>query len=199
MKSAPAAIADRHTRPPRMRERSSAGELIAPELTRARKSSGNGREVTRGAPGGQRSQAPRPLRRFKRAMASPPAKRRKLKPPMRIECARAGRRNHFFGYAADLSETGVFVQSLATRPPGTRLRLVLHLGRAGAEPICSEAEVRWVRRYGGKRAPSAGMGLRFVGMGPSDRQVLQSLCSAPTMRVSAEIAPALRVERRSTG
>ena len=133
-------------------------------------------------------------------MASPPAKRRKLKPPMRIECARgAGRRNHFFGYGADLSETGVFVQSLATRPPGTRLRLVLHFPHVGAAPICSEAEVRWVRRYGGKRAPSAGMGLCFVGMSPSDRSVLQSLCSTPTMRVSAEIAPALRTERRSTG
>lgn len=133
-------------------------------------------------------------------MASPPAKRRKLKPPLRIECARsAGRPNHFLGYGANLSETGVFVQSLAPRAPGTRLRLVMHFAHAGAEPICSEAEVRWVRGYGGKRGPSAGMGLRFVGLRPSDRSLLQSLCSRPTMRIAAEIQPPIRTDRRTGG
>ncbi|HTO71680.1 MAG TPA: PilZ domain-containing protein [Myxococcota bacterium] len=132
-------------------------------------------------------------------MAPPPAKRRKLLPPLRIECARgAGRRNHFLGYAANVSETGVFVQSLAARPPGTRLRLVMHLTRA-EEPISTEAEVRWVRGYGGKRAPSAGMGLRFLGMRPSDRSILQAMCSAPTVRSSADIQPLVRSDRRSGG
>jgi uncharacterized protein (TIGR02266 family) len=134
------------------------------------------------------------------AMASPPAKRRSLKPPLRIECARsAGRPNHFLGYGANLSETGVFVQSLAPRPAGTRLRLVMHMVGSGSEPIATDAEVRWVRGYGGKRAPSAGMGLRFLGMRPSDRSLLQTLCSAPTMRAAAEIQPALRTERRTPG
>jgi hypothetical protein len=133
-------------------------------------------------------------------MAQPPAKRRCFKPPMRIECARsAGRPNHFLGYGADLSETGVFIQSLAPRPPGTRLRLVIHLTRSGSEPICSDAEVRWVRRYGGKRAPSAGMGMHFLGMRPSDRSLLQTLCSTPSLRMAADIQPLIRTERRSPG
>jgi hypothetical protein len=133
-------------------------------------------------------------------MAQPPAKRRSFKPPMRIECARpAGRPNHFLGYGADLSETGVFVQSLAPRPPGTRLRLVLHLAGAGTEPICSDAEVRWVRRYGGKRGPSAGMGMHFLGMRPSDRSLLQTLCGTPNLRMAAEIQPMHRTERRTAG
>jgi uncharacterized protein (TIGR02266 family) len=133
-------------------------------------------------------------------MASSPAKRRKLSPPLRIECARgAGRRNHFLGYGANLSETGVFVQSLAPRPPGTRLRLVMHLTRSSEEPISTEAEVRWVRRYGGKRAPSAGMGLRFVGMRPSDRTVLQTMCNAPAVRSAAEIQPLVKTDRRARG
>jgi hypothetical protein len=133
-------------------------------------------------------------------MASPPAKRRSLRPPLRIECARpAGRKNFYLGYGADLSETGVFVQSLAPRPPGTRMRLVMHFAGAGSEPICSDAEVRWVRRYGGKRGPSAGMGMHFLGMRPSDRSLLQTLCSAPAMRTAAEIAPLVRTDRRTTG
>ena len=52
---------------------------------------------------------------------SGPAKRKVLRPPMRIECAREGDLGtHFLGYAANLSETGVFVQSLVPRPAGTR-------------------------------------------------------------------------------
>jgi uncharacterized protein (TIGR02266 family) len=132
--------------------------------------------------------------------SSTPAKRRKLMPPVRIECARGGgRRNHFFGYGANLSETGVFVQSLAPRAPGTRLRLVIHLTRSAEQPIATDAEVRWVRGYGGKRAPSAGMGLRFLGMRPADRTFLQTLCSAPPMRSSAEILPIVKTDRRLPG
>ncbi|HKC52698.1 MAG TPA: PilZ domain-containing protein [Myxococcota bacterium] len=133
-------------------------------------------------------------------MAQPPAKRRLFKPPMRIECARsAGRPNHFLGYGANVSETGVFVQSLAPRAPGTRLRLVMHLAGKGSEPITSDAEVRWVRGYGGKRGPSAGMGMHFLGMRPSDRGLLQTLCSTPALRSAADIQPLLRTERRSAG
>jgi len=119
---------------------------------------------------------------------------------MRIECARAaGRRNHFLGYGADVSETGVFVQSLAPRPPGTRLRLVMHLAGAGSEPITSDAEVRWVRGYGGKRGPSAGMGMHFLGMRPSDKSLLQTLCGTPALRMAAEIQRPIRTDRRTSG
>jgi hypothetical protein len=133
-------------------------------------------------------------------MASPPAKRRTLKPPLRIECARpAGRPNFYLGYGSNVSETGVFVQSLAPRPPGTRLRLVMYFAGSNTEPICSDAEVRWVRSYRGKRGPSAGMGMHFLGMRPSDRSLLQTLCSTPTMRTAAEILPQIRVDRRTSG
>lgn len=132
-------------------------------------------------------------------MASSPAKRRKLKPPMRVECARPSSRDTFYlGYGTNVSETGVFVQSLALRPPGTRLRLVMHLAGLSSEPICSEAEVRWVRRYSGKRGPSAGMGMHFLGLKPADKSLLQTLCSSPTMRTSAEILPQIRTDRRTS-
>ncbi len=133
-------------------------------------------------------------------MASAPAKRRKLKPPMRVECARtAGRSTFYLGYGSNVSETGVFIQSLALRPPGTRMRLVMYLAGVSSEPICSEAEVRWVRRYSGKRGPSAGMGMHFLGLKPADKSLLQTLCNAPTMRTAAEIAPQIRTDRRTAG
>lgn len=129
---------------------------------------------------------------------SAPAKRKLLRPPMRIECAREGdQRTHFLGYGANLSETGVFVQSLAPRPPGTRLKLVLYLGGATGTRICSEAEVRWTRGYGGKKAPSAGMGLRFTNLRAADRSALLATCNTPTIVESASIATKTRVERRN--
>jgi len=133
-------------------------------------------------------------------MATPPAKRRMLKPPLRIECARGnGQHNCFLGYGTNLSESGVFVQSLAPRQPGTRLKVVMHFsGRAGPT-IATDAEVRWSRGYRGKRSPSAGMGLRFVGMRPDDKSTIQALCSTPTLREAAAVLPLVRQEKRSDG
>lgn len=131
---------------------------------------------------------------------SGPAKRKQLRPPMRIECAREGDHGtHFLGYGANLSETGVFVQSLAPRPPGTRLQLVLYLGGPTGIRICSEAEVRWTRGYGGKKAPSAGMGLHFTNLRPADRSTLHAACSVPAVVESAIITAQTRVERRNEG
>jgi uncharacterized protein (TIGR02266 family) len=131
---------------------------------------------------------------------SGPAKRALLRPPLRIECTREGRRGtYFLGYAANLSETGVFVQCLAPRPPGTRLRLVLHLAGSKGPEIQTDAEVRWTRGYRGKRAASAGMGLRFTSLKPSDRSILQAMCAAPAFVEAAEIRPHFKTEKRSDG
>lgn len=131
---------------------------------------------------------------------SGPAKRALLRPPLRIECAGDGKRGpYFLGYAANLSETGVFVQSLALRPPGTKLKLVLHLAGSKGPEIHSEAEVRWTRSYQGKRAASAGMGLRFTTLKPSDKSLLAAMCSTPALVESADIRPAFKSEKREQG
>jgi hypothetical protein len=41
------------------------------------------------------------------------------------------------------------------------------------------------------------MGLRFLGLRPADKTFLQTLCSAPAMRTSAEIVPPIRTDRRT--
>ena len=131
---------------------------------------------------------------------SGPAKRALLRPPLRIECAREGRAGtHFLGYAANLSETGVFVQCLALRPVGTKLRLLLHMAGSKGPEIQTDAEVRWTRGYKGKRAASAGMGLRFTSLKPSDRSILQAMCNAPAMIEAAQIKPVFKTEKRSEG
>ena len=64
--------------------------------------------------------------------ASPaPAVRRAMEPPLRVEALPARRsRAHFVGYAANVSETGIFVQCSKPRPVGQRIKLVLHLPSA---------------------------------------------------------------------
>jgi len=131
---------------------------------------------------------------------SGPARRALLRPPLRIECAREGKRGRtFLGYAANLSETGVFVQCMSPRPAGTRLKLVMHLAGSKGPEIHSEAEVRWTRGYQGKRKASAGMGLRFTSLKPADKSLLQAMCSAPAIVESAEIPPAFKTEKREQG
>jgi len=119
---------------------------------------------------------------------------------MRIECALGDDGGtHFLGYGGNFSETGMFVQCLAPRPEGTRLRLVLHVGGSNGTRICAEATVRWTRGYGGKKGPSAGMGVHFDGMAPSDRSVLLASCSVPVAVESAIIESPPRTERRNQG
>ena len=75
----------------------------------------------------------------------------------------------------------------------------MHFAGRGSAPIATDAEVRWARGYGGKRSPSAGMGLRFLGMRPDDKSTIQALCGVPTLREAAPIPPIVRREKRSDG
>ena len=93
-----------------------------------------------------------------------PAVRSAIERPLRVEGLSAPRaRPHFVGYAANLSETGIFVQSSKPRPVGQVIKLVIQLPSAvGGGPLELAAQVRWVRGYGGNRGPAAGMGMKLL-------------------------------------
>lgn len=89
--------------------------------------------------------------------------RHALCPPLRVEGLRdSDRRPFFLGYAANLSEGGIFVQCSKSRPEGSVLRIALHLPSRLGGVLVADAEVRWVRRYAGRCAPAAGMGLKLL-------------------------------------
>jgi uncharacterized protein (TIGR02266 family) len=93
--------------------------------------------------------------------------------PFRIETlAEPWPRPRFLGYAGDVSETGAFVQCTQPRPVGTHLRLRLQVPGLGDEGVGCEAEVVWVRPYGGRQKPSPGMGVRFLALTPATRGAL---------------------------
>ena len=109
-------------------------------------------------------------------LGPPPAPRRALHPPVRVENVPSGRRPSFLGYAANLSETGLFVQCVNPRPEGTRLRVRLHLPMCEGGPLVAEAEVRWTRGYSGKLGPSAGMGLALMDLPDDITKRLREYC-----------------------
>ncbi len=82
----------------------------------------------------------------------------------------------FCGYAAEMSETGVFIQTANPRGKGTVIKLLLHLPGL-ADPLCCNAEVCWSRKLGGSRGPSAGMGLRLLDASEEARSFLREFCS----------------------
>ncbi len=98
-----------------------------------------------------------------------------MEPPLRVEGLPAPRsRAHFVGYAANVSETGIFVQCSKPRPVGQRIKLVLHLpSAAGGGLLELDAEVRWVRGYAGTRGPAAGMGMKLLGVDEKMRALLR--------------------------
>lgn len=118
-----------------------------------------------------------------------PAPRRSLQPPLRVESLSAPELGpRFLGYAANLSETGLFVQCSNPKPPGTRMELRLHASRGcDAATLCCEAEVRWSRGYGGKRAPTPGMGLQFLNLDDLVRAQLRAIGAEPTLETFRRI------------
>jgi len=110
--------------------------------------------------------------------AASPAPRRRLLPPLRVECVGDPSRGpRYLGYASDLSSTGLFLQTAAVRQPGTRLKLKIHVVRQG-RPVYAEVEVRWSRNYRGLPGPCTGMGVCFVELGGRERKLLSKLYCA---------------------
>ena len=98
-----------------------------------------------------------------------PAPRRVFQPGLRVELAT---RPRFLGYGANLSTTGIFVQTMRPKEPGTVLGIRLHLPAPASEAIVCVGEVIWTRGYSGRNGPSSGMGLRFLDLPASSLELL---------------------------
>ena len=109
-----------------------------------------------------------------------PAPRRQVRTPFPVEVLRTGSGARFLGYAANVSETGLFVQCSNPRAVGTHLNIQLHLP-ARTEGGCKivvngEASVVWTRGHGKSGAP--GMGIRFSTIGVADLISLREFSGA---------------------
>ncbi len=69
----------------------------------------------------------------------------------------------FFGYAADLSKSGIFIKTVNPRPIGSSYRIKFLIPDTEISVEC-EAEVVWIRDYDDKIPFPPGMGLKFLGL-----------------------------------
>ena len=96
----------------------------------------------------------------------PPAaeeKRRDLRVPLRVLRVEGSERNKheiFFGYASNISASGLFIQTPNPKDVGTQVHLSFTLPVSKEKVTCT-AEVIWIRNYSGKGS-TPGMGLKFV-------------------------------------
>ncbi|MBI4481739.1 MAG: PilZ domain-containing protein [Acidobacteria bacterium] len=91
-----------------------------------------------------------------------PEKRRYLRVPLLVRQLRVkDDRGAFFGYATNLSTSGIFVQTFHLKAIGSRLQLLFTLP-GDTSAIACMAEVVWVRDYDLKGHKNPGVGLRFV-------------------------------------
>lgn len=73
---------------------------------------------------------------------------------------------HLFGYAKNISRSGLFIASINPRETGERFYITFQIPKTGIRARC-QCEVIWTRRYkqGSKLEP--GYGIRFVNL-PED-------------------------------
>src|SRR5580765_1794797 len=93
-------------------------------------------------------------------------RRRELRTPLRvirIEAKEVRKIEIFFGYASNISKSGIFIQTTNPRAVGTKVNMKFSLPTK--ETIDCEAEVVWTRNYSGSNS-NPGMGMRFSRITP---------------------------------
>ncbi|MFH1809441.1 MAG: PilZ domain-containing protein [Pseudomonadota bacterium] len=70
----------------------------------------------------------------------------------------------FFGYADDISKSGMFIHTENPREPGSQFEVELSLPRPVAQNVRVHCEVVWRRLHTPASSCKPGMGLRFLDM-----------------------------------
>lgn len=92
----------------------------------------------------------------------PPDRRRSLRVPLIVLKVVDGTdRSTLFGYAKQISRSGMFISSISPRRPGERFGIAFEIPDSKATVRC-ECEVVWNREYKKKSKFEAGYGVKFL-------------------------------------
>jgi uncharacterized protein (TIGR02266 family) len=98
--------------------------------------------------------------------AGPPGpanQRRNLRVPLIVEKLPCGDgRKTFFGYARNISRSGLFIATVNPRAPGDQFDLQVSLPTTAGFTLRCRCEVVWRRLFEQGRKHDPGMGLRFL-------------------------------------
>ncbi|MBI5599925.1 MAG: PilZ domain-containing protein [Deltaproteobacteria bacterium] len=95
----------------------------------------------------------------------PGDKRKDLRTYLLILRVNGERDNIFFGYARNLSRSGMFISSVNPRQRGEEFEVSFKLPDDGTLVRC-RCRVAWKREYDSKTKLEPGMGLEFIGLDP---------------------------------
>lgn len=85
----------------------------------------------------------------------------------------------FFGYATDLSRSGLFIGTPKMRPPGAQIEIRFRLPGVEGEIACL-AEVVWTRPFRKDDPLPPGFGLRFLGLSEEAAETIDAwVASSP--------------------
>ena len=108
-----------------------------------------------------------------RGSAHNQGRRRFLSVPLIVErVAPEEGRGTFFGYAKNISHSGMFISSTSPRELGSRYQLSVPLPQPLDRTMHCTCEVIWRRPWPGKSPLEPGMGLRFVDLSAEVRDAI---------------------------
>ena len=92
----------------------------------------------------------------------PPDKRRSLRSPVIVlKIIEGDSKNYLFGYAKNISRSGLFIQSINPRKAGDRFTISFFIPSTDIDIRC-RCEVAWLRQFSGKESLEPGYGVRFL-------------------------------------
>lgn len=95
-----------------------------------------------------------------------PDKRKMLRYPIIIlKVTEEGLKEHLFGYAKNISRSGLFIQSVNPREPGEQFTISFQIPNTEIRVRC-QCEVVWMRKYHLKDSVEPGYGVRFLDVSP---------------------------------
>jgi len=98
----------------------------------------------------------------------PPSNQRaSLRSPILVTQVKMGdERKYFFGYAKNLSKTGIFIQTIAPKDVGCEFSIEFTIPKSEIVVSC-RCKVIWNRRFSDEGQYEPGMGLRFEDLTPA--------------------------------
>jgi uncharacterized protein (TIGR02266 family) len=84
----------------------------------------------------------------------------------------------FFGYAKNLSKSGMFIASVNPHEPGTVFDVEFPLPDDSEKTVRCRCKVIWQRRYTHGSTQEPGMGLRFIDLSREAAKIIDAWASA---------------------
>ena len=82
-------------------------------------------------------------------------------------------RGHLFGYAKNISRSGLFITSINPRSPGEQFTISFHIPDTQISIRC-RCEVVWMRKYDSATKVEPGYGVRFLDISKETAQTIHA-------------------------